>query len=164
MAKDANEHMVEDRGAQMVNLWDTGPRKPTQPERPATPSGKTGDPVFELAKVEFQDELEQYGKKLADYRKARAEYEKWQETWGGPYEMFNVWSVDADDHLARDPPRYFISSSTRGHAGKANRGLPEGLSPGPGHRRNLERIEAGESDLVRMKQSDPVFGKQELRA
>lgn len=163
MASDANQHMIEDRGTQMVVLWDIGPAKPTQPKRPDAPSGKNGDPSYELAKVEFEDTLAEYKTTLEQYRLNVKAYQAWHKKWGGPYEMYNVWSVDADDHLARDPKRYFISSRTRGHAGKPNHGLPEGLSPGKGHYENLKRIEQGESDMAAMRQSDPVFGKVELR-
>lgn len=165
MSYDSNPQTLDlaGRGTQMVVLWDTGPEKPKQPKRPDTPQGKVGDPTFELAKVEFADELEQYQTALAAFRRSKKEYEDWHKKWGGPYEMFNVWSVDAADHLDRDPKRYHISSSTRGHSGKPNRGLPEGLSSGPGHAENLRRIAAGEDDLNKIRQSDPVFGKVELR-
>ena len=164
MAIDANTHMIEDRGTQMVVLWDIGPQKPAQPEKPNAPSGKVGEPAYELAKVEFDDTLQEYKAALEQYRRELKEFQAWHKRYGGPYEMFNVWSVDADDHLARDPKRYFVSASTRGHSGRPNRGLPEGLKPGPAHAENLRRIAQGESDMATIKQSDPVFGKVELRA
>lgn len=164
MAIDANDHMIADRGTQMVVLWDTGPQKPVQPKRPDAPQGKSGDPTYELAKVEFEDTLAEYKAALERYRNEVKAHQAWQKTYGGPYEMFNVWSCDADDYLARDPKRFFISSSTRGHSGRPNRGLPDDMKPGQWHQENLRRIAQGESDMAAIKQSDPVFGKQELRA
>jgi hypothetical protein len=163
MAADANQHMIEDRGTMMVVLWDVGPRKPVQPKRPDTPQGKDKDPSYEIAKAEFADTLEVYQAELKAFREAKKEYEAWNKQWGGPYEMFNYWSCDAQDALKNDPERYFISASTRGHGALPNRGLPEGLKPGRGHFDNLERIRAGDSDMAKIRQSDPVFGKQELR-
>jgi hypothetical protein len=155
---------VDSRGLQMVVLWDIGPQKPVQPKRPDLPKGNPGDPAYELAKAEFSDALEVYTAALARFRQEKADHEDWHRRWGGPYEIHNYWSSDATDALARDSKRYFISSSTRGHAGLPNRGLPEGMSPGRGHHENMRRIAAGESDMAITRRADPVFGKQELRA
>lgn len=163
MASDANTHMIADRGTQMVVLWDLGPQKPVAPKRPTAPKGKDGDPEFDLAKVEFQEELEAYQVALKAHQKAKTEYAGWLENVGGPIEQ-TKWSVDAADALARDPKRYCISASTRGHSNLPNRGLPEGVKPGKGHLEEQRRIAAGESDLEQLKKRDPVFGEQELRA
>lgn len=162
MAADANVHMIVDRGTQMVVLWDLGPQKPVPPKRPNAPKGKEGDPEFDLAKIEFQEELDDYQAALKAYSTAKIDYAKWLKDVGGPIER-TMWSCDADDALARDPKRYCISASTRGHANAPNRGLPEGQKPGKGHIEQQKRIEAGEADMVQLRKSDPVFGAQELR-
>jgi hypothetical protein len=154
---------VDSRGLQMVVLWDIGPQKPVQPKRPEPPKGNVGEPAYELAVVEFRDVLDVYDKAIRAHRKAKADYEAWHAQWGGPYEFHNYWSSDATDALARDPKRYFVSASTRGYVGIANRGLPEGMSPGRGHHENMRRIAQGESDIATIRQTDPIFGKQELR-
>lgn len=154
---------VAGQSKQMVVMWDTGPRKPVQPKRPETPQGRNGDPTYELAKAEFAETLEEYQKDLGAFRQAKKDYEAWQKKYGGPYEMFNVWSCDASDMLDRDPKRYFISASTRGHANAPNRGLPDGMTPGHGQQENLRRAAEGQSDLIAARRADPVFGKQELR-
>lgn len=166
MAIDANTHLIDDQRLQMVVLWDLGPPKPEAPKRPkfvAPASTKEGDPEYDLAKIEFREIMEQYDADLRAYGRAKTEFADWNKRYGGPYEIFNMFSCDAEDALARDPKRYCISARTRGHERRPNQGLPEGLKPGRGHFENLKRIEAGESDLAAARRADPVFGQQELR-
>ena len=163
MAIDANTHMIEDRGTQMVVLWDLGPEKPVAPKRPAAPKGKEGEPEYDLAKVEFQEQLDDYQAALKAYSKAKADYADWLKRVGGPIEL-TMWSCDAADSLARDAKRYCISASTRGHSHLPNHGLPEGRKPGNGHVEQQRRIAAGEADMEQLRRRDPVFGQQELRA
>jgi hypothetical protein len=151
-------------GTQKVVLWDVGPQKPVQPKKPEVPQGKNGDPAFDLARIDFEDAAAEYKTALEQYRREVRDHKAWHDRYGGPYEMHGVWSCDADDHMARDPKRYFVSSSTRGHSGRPNRGLPDGMKPGPWHHENIRRIAQGESDMLAMKQADPIFGNQELRS
>lgn len=162
MASDANTHMIQDRGTQMVVLWDLGPQKPTAPKRPAAPKGKEGDPEFDLAKIEFQDVLDEYQTALKAFGQAKKDYADWLKRVGGPIEL-TMWSCDAADSLARDPKRYCVSAATRGHEKLPNRGLPEGIKPGQGQIEQQRRIAAGDSDLEQLRRRDPVFGEQELR-
>ena len=40
-----------------VWLWDCGPEQPMLPDPPEAPSGKAGDPQFDLAKLKFKRAL-----------------------------------------------------------------------------------------------------------
>lgn len=157
---------------QRVWLWDCGPAKPMAPKRPAAPKGKEGDPEYDLAKVEFAEQLEDYATALKSWKQQKQDYAKWQEGNGGPIEIV-MWSCDAADALARDEAaakkdgrerRFYVSSRTRGHSGIPNRGLPEGVKPGHGQAENERRQREGDADLAAALKADPVFGQQELRA
>lgn len=145
-----------------VFLWDIGPLKPSPPKRPDMPKGKPGEPEFDLGMVEFKETLEEYEAALKAYGKAKTEYAKWQKDQGGAIEL-RFFSCDAHDALERDPERYFISASTRGHSGLKNHGLPGGYKPGRGHEANLERARQGEAEYAQARAADPVFGNPELR-
>lgn len=166
----ANAHAL-----QRVILWDVGPEKPKPPVKPALPEkGKSGDPEYELAKVEFEQALDDYRAALKDYKRLRDEYTEWHTRNGGPIEL-DFWSCDATDALGRDAaavknkknpqekPRYYLSSRTRGYGHLPNRGLPEGLRPGHGQAELERRMREGDEDLATALRKDPVFGQQELR-
>ena len=142
-----------------VYLWDKGPVKPVPPKRPALPTGKQGDPEFDLAMIEFKETLEDYERALRLYSKAKDEFAEWQKNKGGPEEL-RMYSVNATEALQRDPERYCVSARTRGHGSRINQGLPEGIKPGRAHYENLARIAAGESDMEVARRSDPVFGDE----
>jgi hypothetical protein len=154
-----NSDLDADNEAQQVFLWDIGPEKPVQPVRPIAPKGREGSPEYELALLEFRDELERYSNSLHGFRQAIAEYEDWVSRNGGPVEI-QRWSVDANDALRRDPKRYFISSRTRGYTRAPNLGLPEGLSPGRLHADNVRRRREADEEFVQIRRSDPVFGHE----
>jgi hypothetical protein len=61
------------------------------------------------------------------------------------------------------PERYYLSSRTRGHANRPNRGLPEGMKTGIGQAELERRAVEGDADLVAARRADPVFGQQEIR-
>jgi hypothetical protein len=155
-----------------VWLWDMGPEKPAQPKKPQPPHGKNGDPEYELAKVEFGEELEDYQAALKAFKKAKDEYADWVKKIGGPLEVMQD-SVNAKEAIANDAravaegrqtkPRWYVSSRTRGHSRVPNRGLPEGAKPGHGQADQERRIAEGESDLIAARKADPVFGQTELR-
>jgi hypothetical protein len=84
-----------------VIMWDIGPHKPIAPKRPKTPTGKLGQPDFDLAMVEFKEQLEDYEAELKAYSRAKQEYAAWQKNEGGAIERV-MWSVDAFDALERD--------------------------------------------------------------
>lgn len=142
-----------------VYLWDKGPAKPVPPKRPVLPTGKTGDPEYDLAMIEFKETLEDYERALRIYSKAKIDFSEWWEKNGGPYEIKRH-SCDATEALERDPNRYCVSARTRGHGARTNQGLPDGMKPGKSHYENLARIEAGESDMEAARRSDPVFGSE----
>lgn len=155
-----------------VWLWDCGPEEPTLPEPPDPPSGKEGDPKFDLAKLQFKRSLRAYEEALLDYERKQREFKEWITRNGGPIEQ-QFWSCDARDALANDAravreerqerPRYFISARTRGHEKAKNGGLPQGMKPGHGHQANMERQIAGEKEFLAAMKADPVFG-QEMQA
>jgi hypothetical protein len=159
---------------QQVILWDIGPSKPVAPKRPVVPKvmkeSKEGDPEYDLAKIEMAELLEEYAEALKRWKQAKIEYAAWGDR--GPVEL-SFWSCDAADALARDAAavaesrqselRYYVSSRTRGHGNRPNRGLPEGRKPGKGQAELERRAREGDADLVAARAADPVFGQQEIR-
>lgn len=145
-----------------VILWDIGPKKPVAPARPKAPKGSPGEAEYDLAMIEFKEELEGYEAALKAYGRAKTEFASWQEQQGGAIER-TFYSCDAHDAMARDPDRYFISASTRGHEKAANHGLPKGVQPGKGHAENLRRMREGDDEFARMRAADPVFGQEMTR-
>lgn len=155
-----------------VYLWDLGPEKQTQPDRPKPPKGNQGEPEFELAKVEFNEALETYQEALKAHKRAKDEHALWAKRIGGPMEhLFDAPSareaLEADARAVEEgrqtKRRWYLSSRTRGHSRLPNRGLPEGARPGRGQADQERRIAEGESDLVAARKADPVFGQTELR-
>lgn len=155
-----------------VYLWDIGPEKPAQPTRPEAPRGKQGDPDYELAKVEFNEALEDYQAALKAHKQAKEAFSAWQKRIGGAIEhLFDAPS--AHEALLNDARaveegrqtrrRWYLSARTRGHTRLPNRGLPEGFKPGHGQSEQERRAAEGESDLIAARKSDPVFGQTELR-
>lgn len=151
-----------DNQSMIVVLWDLGPSKPVPPERPTPPKGEIGDPLHDLAVIEFKQELEDYEAALKTFRQAKTEFADFQKRYGGPIEI-ERYSCDAQDALDRDSKRYVISSRTRGHEKLKNRGLPIGVKPGHGQDENMRRRAEGEADLEQLRRADPVFGTQEAR-
>lgn len=145
-----------------VVLWDIGPTKPEAPKKPALPKGKEGEPEFDLAMIDFKEALEEYADGLKAYGRAKIEYAKWQKDQGGAIEL-KMFSCDAHDALARDPKRYHISASTRGHEKLKNHGLPDGHKPGKGQAENIRRAEEGQAEFAAARARDPIFGNPELR-
>jgi hypothetical protein len=159
---------------QRVFVWDIGPEKPRPPQRPTLPkNAKEGDPEHELAKVEFQELLEDYQVDLKTFKQKKTEYADFQQRYGGPVEVV-WWSVDARQNMEKDAAavregrqsrlRYYVSARTRGWKGKvANLGLPEGMKPGPGQAEVERRAREEGVLLSEALRADPVFGQQELR-
>lgn len=161
--------LADARKAQEVWLWDCGPEKPKPPTRPETPSGKQGDPEYDLAVIEFKESLENYEEALKEYAAKKKEHAHWHKVIQGPVELV-MWSVNARDALANDDRavkegrqeklRYYISSRTRGWSQAKNHGLPIGVKPGKGHQAALEREIAGEKEFVQALRNDPQFGME----
>ena len=159
-----NRELSRDQDQQRVWLWDIGPQKPEQPAKPKAPKGREGDPEYELSLVDFRHELSDYETAMERFRVLRAEHEEWQRRCGGPIQLV-MWSCDAQDALARDPKRYFISSRTRGYAGLPNMGLPEAApKPGHGYAEQLRREQEGEEEFAAIRKADPVFGERQVAA
>jgi hypothetical protein len=146
-----------------VWLWDTGPIPPIAPARPKPPKGQEGDPEYDLAMIDFREQMHDYEKALLNYRRAKEDHADWFEKYKGPFE-FRQWSCDARVSLERDPKRYFVSSRNPGWEKTKNLGLPKGMEPGEWHYKNQERIAAGEADEAEERRQDPVFGSLEARA
>lgn len=152
-----------------VWLWDCGPTEPDLPEPPDAPTGKEGDPKFDLARLQFKRQLKRYEDSLLAYERNMAEFKDWQTRYGGPIEL-QFWSCDARDALNNDARavkegrqpaiRYHLSSRTRGHEKLKNFGLPAGLKPGHGHQAAMERQIAGEKEFLAALKADPVFGQE----
>lgn len=157
--------MANGREISMVWLWDLGPKKPETPKKPTAPktTGKEGDPEFDLAKLDFNEEIETYQAAREKYKRDLKDFADWTRKYGGPYELCQ-WSCDADDTLNRDPERYCISSRTRGRQDLKNHGLPAGVKPGPAQAENMRRRQEGDADLREARRRDPVFGEQEVRS
>lgn len=155
-----------------VWLWDIGPEKPGIPKRPSPPQGKENDPEYQLAKVEFNEALEEYQAALKKAKTDKEEYAFWHRRNGGPIECLfdapSAYEALENDKRAvaegrQEKLRWFLSSRTRGHSKLLNRGLPENAKPGHGQAEQERRAAEGDSDLIAARKSDPVFGKQELR-
>lgn len=158
------------RALQEVVWWDIGPERPIAPKKPALPKvGKSGDPEYDLAKVEFDIELENYKETLLAYERAKKAFALWK---SGPVEFTQDSSIAHDTEMndaravaegRQTKRRFYMSASTRGYGNLPNHGLPEGMKPGQGQaeieRRKAEQV----ADMVAAGQADPVFGKQELR-
>jgi hypothetical protein len=152
-----------------VWVWDCGPEEPVFPVAPEAPTGKDGDPKYDLAKIQFKRTLKGYEAALEKYEADEKDHAKWQRDSGGPIERL-MWSVDARDALVNDAravkdgrqkePRYHISSRTRGYEKLKNGGLPAGMKPGHGQQANLEREVAGHAELAKALRADPVFGQE----
>jgi hypothetical protein len=163
--------MAGNWGMSHVIMWDCGPPEPQPPKRPKPPKGTEGDPEYDLALVEFREQLGEYELALQAYKQAKLDYAAFQKRYGGPYEI-PMWSADANDALDRDQRavkegrqaelRYFISSKTRGYEKLKNGGLPKGKEPGHGQAENLRREAESNSELAAAMRADPVFGEQEI--
>lgn len=165
-------NLIDALASMKVWLWDMGPEKPVAPKRPNVPKGKEGDPEYDLAVLEFKEQLELYEDALKRYRNQKVEFAAFNTQMGGPVEVL-MWSCDAADALRRDAkaidegrqtrPRWCISARTRGYQKLPNGGLPEGVKPGHGHQANIERQIAGDKEFLAALKADPVFG-QEMHA
>lgn len=152
-----------------VWLWDCGPTEPDLPEPPEAPTGKEGDPKFDLQKLQFRRKLKHYEDALLAYEKNLADFKDWQTRYGGPIEL-QFWSCDARDALLNDKAavdegrqvaaRYHISHRTRGYEKVVNMGLPEGVKPGRSHQENMRREADRAADLHQAMMADPVFGQE----
>lgn len=163
--------LIEAHASMKVWLWDCGPEEPVLPDPPDPPSGKEGDPKYDLAKIQFKRQLKAYEAALEKYEADMIEFDRWQKNEGGPVERL-FWSVDARDALRYDAKaveegrqkalRYHLSARTRGYEKLKNGGLPNGMRPGKGQQANLEREIAGHAEMAAALRADPVFG-QEVR-
>lgn len=161
--------LIEANASMRVWLWDCGPEKPVQPQRPEPPTGKQGDPEFDLATIEFREALENYDEALRRWGQEKKDYAEFQKRMGGPVEFWQ-WSVDARDSFRHDAKavaegrqkkiRYYLSSRTKGYEKLKNRGLPIGMKPGHGHQANLERQIAGDKEFLAALKADPHFGQE----
>lgn len=167
-------NLIDMHATMKVWLWDVGPEEPVMPEPPDPPSGKDGEPRYDLAKIHYKRQLKAYEDALLQFERDEVEYKRWQRDQGGPVEVL-MWSVDARDALTNDHkqvksednpsgrqtrPRYCISSRTKGHEHLKNHGLPKGMRPGHGQQANIERQVAGEREFLAAMKSDPVFGQE----
>jgi len=165
-------NLIDAHADSKVWLWDCGPEKAKKPTSPAKPVGLAGDPDYDLAVIEWREELEKYEADLKAYKVAMREFEDWEKRMGGAIERI-FWSTNARDALANDAraveegrqskPRWFISSRTRGHEKLRNRGLPVGVKPGHAHQAEVDRQIAGDKEFIAALKADPQFG-QEIRA
>jgi hypothetical protein len=153
-----------------VVLWDLGPEKPDYPKRPVAPKPDT--PEYDAALLEHKYQLATFEEQIVAYQRDKAMYDQWKKSIGGPME-FEFWSCDATSALENDAravkegrqkgKRWYLSASTRGHGNLKNLGLPEGMKPGPGQERRLQKIAAGEDAMLQARRNDPVFGEVEIR-
>jgi hypothetical protein len=182
--------LIDDLTSMHAWMWDCGPEEPDLPSPPDAPSGKDGDPKFDLAKIQYKRKLHAYEAALLDYERKVKEWMDFQKQYGGPYEI-RMWSVDALDAITNDlravfdkrqeKPRYYVSERTSRMLKnrilgqmrsvlsrekvelEVTSGLPKGMKPGHGHEANLRRQIAGEKEFEAALMADPQFG-QEMRA
>lgn len=130
-----------------VSLWDIGPVRPEPPVKPVEPveSKELKGADLALAKIEYEDALDQYRDALRIYGEQKKEHKAWHDRNGGPLKV-SLWSTYAVDALTRDPERYFLE-------------LPKGQKPGKAQA-EADRIAAmSEAELKEAREKDPQFGK-----
>lgn len=134
-----------------VKLWDIGPVRVEPPVAPAEPveSKELKGADFALAKIHYEDALENYKLELRAYGEAKKAHSLWQRVNGGPLKI-EFWSTDAVHALNTDPERYFLE-------------LPKGLKPGKAQAENDRVAEMSEAELNEAREKDPQFGKGSLR-
>jgi hypothetical protein len=164
--------LTEQRDAQTVWLWDCGPEEPMLPEPPEPPTGKDGEPKYDLARLQYKRELKRYEDALIAFEAAEKEFQRWHKVEQGPLELRfdSTLARDALLHDARavedgrqEKRRYYLSSRTRGSEKLRNLGLPNGVEPGKGHQRALELQIAGDAAFVEILKADPHFGQETRR-
>ena len=130
-----------------VDLWDLGPLRPSAPIAPTPPveSKDLKGADFELAKIHYEDALEDYRRDLRSYGAAKTEHKRWHEENGGPVKI-DLWSTDAVHALTVEPKRYFLE-------------LPKGLKPGTAQLENDRIAEMSAQELQEARDKDPQFGK-----
>jgi hypothetical protein len=129
----------------MVDLWDMGPEKPIAPDPPKEPkpTGNKGDDA--VAQQQFDDALEDYKKDLKGYSALKKEYDNFRANVGGPIKR-EVWPIDGNVALEREPGRYFKT-------------LPPGAKPGKAQHEADERAAVQAAETKRIKERDPHMGK-----
>ena len=130
-----------------VALWDIGPVRVEAPVAPVEPveSRECKGADLALAKIHYEDALEQYRADLRAYGEAKKEFKRWHDSNGGPVKV-SFWSTYAVDALTVDPKRYFLE-------------LPKGLKPGKAQAEADRIAEMSEAELREAREKDPQFGK-----
>jgi len=130
-----------------VLVWDIGPVRVEAPKAPVEPveSKDLKGADFALAKIHYEDALEQYRTDLRAYGEAKNAYTAWHQNNGGPIKL-KQWSTDAVHSLTVDPERYFLE-------------LPKGLKPGKAQAEADRIAEMTEAEMQEAREKDPQFGK-----
>lgn len=130
-----------------VDLWDIGPVRVEAPAAPVEPveSKDLKGADLALAKIHYEDALEDYKLALRAYGAAKQEHTRWHRENGGPVKV-NFWSTDAVHALETEPKRYFLE-------------LPKGMKPGEAQARADEVAAMTEQELKDAREKDPQFGK-----
>lgn len=130
-----------------VWLWDIGPVRVEPPKPPVEPVEakdlKGAD--FALARIHYEDALEDYKLSLRAYGEAKKHYSKWHTDNGGPRKVRH-WSTDAVHSLTVDPERYFLE-------------LPRGMKAGKAQAEDDRIAAMSEAELTEAREKDPQFGK-----
>lgn len=130
-----------------VDLWDIGPVRVEPPVAPLEPvEGKDLKGAdFALAKIHYEDALEDYRLALRAYGEAKKEHSAWHRANGGPRKL-KQWSTDAVHSLTVASERYFLE-------------LPKGLKPGKAQAEDDRVAAMSEQELQEAREKDPQFGK-----
>jgi hypothetical protein len=134
-----------------VDLWDLGPVRVAAPEAPKEPV-ETKDlkgADFALAKIHYEDALEDYKLALRAYGAAKTEFTRWHGVNGGPRKT-EMWSTDAVHALTIDKNRYALE-------------LPRGVKPGSAQIADDIAAEMSDQELQEAREKDPQFGKGSQR-
>jgi hypothetical protein len=134
-----------------VDLWDLGPVRVAAPDAPKEPIEakdlKGAD--LALAKIHYEDALEDYKLALRAYGAAKVEHTKWHRENGGPRKV-ELWSTDAVHALEADAQRYALE-------------LPRGVKPGSAQIASDIAAEMTDQELQDAREKDPQFGKGSQR-
>ena len=128
-----------------VLVWDLGPKAPDAPVAPKLREAKT-DTDRLMAESDFKAALAVYEAERDSFVARQREFERWHRINGGPFQI-EMWSVNADEALMRDPERYALK-------------LPKHMKPGRTQAEFLRQREEDRAGLDRARRADPQFGEK----
>ena len=138
------DQLSQDQRAMVVKFWDLGPVRPVAPDAPLPPNDKLKGAELDLAKIQYDDALEDYKIALRRFAADRKIYDDWRKASGGPVQIERN-PVVAREAMFRDPDRFVMT-------------LPRGAKPGRVDAENKRKQYDREAALKADAKKDPHFG------